>query len=77
MDESLFVKHILQIKKQKNSKEELITHIKEITGIELEEGMIIISKKQITFIVSSVLKQKLHQKNITNILQEKGYTYKK
>lgn len=73
MDSSLFVKHLLQIKKQKNSKEEVLNYIKEITGIELEEEMIIISKKQITFTVSSVLKQKLHQKNINKVLEEKGY----
>lgn len=73
MDESLFLKHFLQIKKQKNSKEEVINYIKEITNIELKEEMIIISKKQITFTVSSVLKQKLHQKNINRVLEEKGY----
>ncbi len=74
MDESLFVKHLIQIKKQKNSKEELLTYIKETTGIELEEGMITVSKKQVMFTISSVLKQKLHQKNINKVLEEKGYS---
>ncbi len=76
MDESLFVKHLIQIKKQKNSKEEVINYIKEKTGIELSGEMINISKKQISFTISSVLKQKLHQNNIIKILEEKGYVVK-
>lgn len=74
MEESFFVKYAIQIKKQKNSKEEVICYIKEKTGIELEEGMITVSKKQILFQISSVMQQKLFQKNITKILEENGYT---
>ncbi len=74
MDESLFVKHLIQIKKQKNSKEEIINYIKENTGIELSGEMITILKKQISFNVSSVVKQKLHQNNINKVLEEKGYS---
>ena len=73
MDESLFVKHFLQIKRQKDSKEELRNYIKEKTGIELEEGMVEVSKKKVTLHLSSVVKQKLHQKNIVEVLKEKGY----
>lgn len=76
MDESLFIKHLVQIKKQKNSKEEVINYIKEKTGIELEELNITVSKKQITFNISSTIKQKLHQKNINKVLEEKGYLVK-
>lgn len=76
MDESLFVKHLIQIKKQKTAKEEILTYIKEQTGIELQETMIALVKKNITFHVSSVTKQKLHQKNIAKILMEKGYLTK-
>lgn len=76
MDESLFIKHLTQIKKQKNSKDEVLQHVKEKTGIELEEGMIVISKKQVSFVISSTIKQKLFQKNIIKILEEKGYTTK-
>ena len=76
MDESFFVKYAIQIKKQKNSKEEVISYIQEKTGILLEEEMVTISKKNITFQFSSVIKQKLFQKNIIQILQEKGYTSK-
>jgi hypothetical protein len=38
--------------------------------------MITISKKIVTFTVSSVIKQKLHQKNINKILEDKGYVIK-
>lgn len=76
MDESFFVKYAIQIKKQKNSKEEVLLFIKERTGIELQEEMITISKKQITFTVSSIVKQRLYQKNINSLLEEKGYTVK-
>lgn len=76
MDESLFIKHALQIRKQKNSKDEIITYIKEKTGIELHEEMFSILKKQVTFSTSSVTKQRLFQKNIIKILEEKGYTSK-
>jgi flagellar hook-basal body complex protein FliE len=74
MDESFFVKYAIQIKKQKNSKEEVIIFIKEKTGIELQQEMITVSKKQISFQISSVVKQKLFQKDIVKILEEKGYS---
>lgn len=73
MEESFFLKYLNTIKKQKNSKEEIIVYIKEQTGIEIEEISITLSKKQIVFQVSSVVKQKLHQKNITKALESKGY----
>jgi hypothetical protein len=72
MDESLFIKHFLQIKKQKKSKEEVLNYIKEKTGIILQEEMITVSKKQIIFQISSVIKQKLFQKDIVKVLEEKG-----
>ena len=77
MDESFFTKHLIEIKRRKNNKEEILLHIKEKTGIELDEDMFSLSKKDITLHVSSVMKQKLHQKNITSVLQEKGFTLKK
>lgn len=74
MDESFFLKYSLQIKKQKDTKEEVLFLIKEKTGILLEEHMITLFKKNITFTVSSVVKQKLFQKNIVEFLQNNGYT---
>lgn len=76
MDESLFIKHLVNIKKQKNNKEEVILYIKEKTGIELSESMITLSKKEVTLHLSSVVKQKLFQKNIEELLKEKGYRLK-
>jgi hypothetical protein len=77
MDESLFKKHLINIKRQQDKKEEVIFYIKEKTGIEIEGKDLIISKKEITFNLSSVIRQKLFQKNLENLLKEKGYTLKK
>lgn len=76
MDESLFRKHLVKIKQHKNNKEEVLMMIKESVGIELDESMITISKKEITFSVSSTIKQLLYQKNVIPILKEKGYSIK-
>ncbi|MBP6948470.1 MAG: hypothetical protein KBC41_01275 [Candidatus Pacebacteria bacterium] len=76
MDESFFLKYSLQIKKQKDSKEEVLLLIKEKTGILLDDSMITLLKKNITFSVSSVIKQKLFQKDVSGILKENGYTIK-
>ena len=77
MDESLFKKHLINIKKQKNNKEEIVLFIKDHIGIEIDESMFTISKKEITFNLSSVIKHKLFQKNIEELLKQKGYTLKK
>ncbi len=77
MDESFFIKHLIEIKKRKNNKEEILLHIKEKTGLELHEAMFSLSKKEITLNVSSVMKQKLYQKNIVAVVGEKGFTLKK
>ena len=76
MDQSLFTKHLVNINKQKNNKAEILLYIKEKTNIVLEEKDIVLSKKQVKLNISSVIKQKLFQKNITGLLKEKGYTLK-
>jgi len=38
--------------------------------------MFSVSKKEVTFSTSSVIKQKLFQKNIVKVLEEKGYITK-
>lgn len=73
MDESLFVKHFLQIKKQKDSKEEIISFLEEKIGISCSQSEFTISKKEITFQISSVKKAKLLQKKVKELLEEKGY----
>jgi hypothetical protein len=77
MEEALFKKHLINIKNQKNNKEEISSYIKEKTGIELNEEDIILSKKQIKLNISSVIRQKLFQKKITDLLKQKGYSLKK
>ncbi len=76
MDENLFRKHLTNINKRKNNKEEIILHIKENTGVELDESTITLSKKIITLHISSATRQRLFQKNITEILKQKGYILK-
>lgn len=73
MDQSLFKKHILQIKKIKNSKQEVLLFIQEVTGVILEQEEIIISKKKITIQTSSVKRSYLFKKGIKELLKEKGY----
>lgn len=74
MDESLFLKHVLQIKKQEKSKKEVLNCIEEITGILLNQEEIIVSKKNITIQTSSVKRSFLVQKKIQEKMKEKGYT---
>jgi hypothetical protein len=76
MDQSLFKKHILQIQKIKDSKEEVCLLIQEVTGVLLEQEEITISKTNITIQTSSVKKSILSQKRIKELLKEKGYELK-
>lgn len=77
MDEALFKKHLTNIKKQKNNKEEIVLFIKEKIGIDIDESTFTISKKEITFNLSSVIKHKLFQNNLEELLKQKGYSLKK
>ena len=74
MEDGLFNKYKKQIQKQKNEKKEVCDLIEEKTGIKIEESKITISKKSIQINISSVIKQKLFQKDITKVLKEKGYS---
>ena len=76
MDKNLFSKYTQQIKKQSNKKQEILSYIKEKTGIEIFETEIEIKKTIISFYISSSKKNTLHQKKIQEILKEKGYTLK-
>lgn len=62
MDQNLFKKHIIQINKQKSSKQDVITHIYEISGVFLEEKDFTVTKNKIKFNVSSVVQTKILQK---------------
>jgi hypothetical protein len=76
MDQGLFTKHILRIQQQQDSKQEVLDYIKITTGVTLTNTEITITKKTIHFSVSSVKRGLLIQKNIKNILLEKGYFLK-
>lgn len=76
MDISLFNKHLKQVKKQKDDKEEIISIVKEGSGIILSQESITVSKKEIKLNTTSTIKQKLFQKNIKDILKLKGFSLK-
>lgn len=73
MEEGLFRKYATQIHKRKTTKKELLFFIKANTGISLKEEEVELLKNQIKISTSSAVKQKLFQKNITTLLQEKGF----
>ena len=77
MDEGLFSRYKKQIEEQKENKQDLIMYIKKYTGILLEDNEIQITKKEISLFVSSIVKQRLFQKNIEKILKERGFVVKK
>lgn len=74
MDQNLFKKHLIQIDKQKEHKHDVISLIETITGIQLEEQQVHITKKHITLSLSSVMQSKILTTKLKNGLQEKGYT---
>ena len=73
MDQGLFKKHILSLQKSKDEKIIVILYIKEISGIELQENEVIISKKKITIQTTSVKRSYLLRAKIKEELQLKGY----
>ncbi len=74
MDQSLFRKYSIQIQKAKESKDIIIGLLQKITGITLQQEEISISKKTIHIQTSSVKRSCLQQKNVKELLKEKGYT---
>lgn len=76
MDEGLFKKHILRIQVHKEGKDEVLKLLEEKTGIVFLDEECVVSKKTVTFIVTSVQKNFLHSKKVDLFLKEKGYTVK-
>lgn len=74
MDEGLFRRHILQIQKVQDTKEEVCAYIQEKTGVEITKEEVSITQKKVTIQTSSVKRSILLQKKLKEILQEKGYT---
>lgn len=73
MDQGLFTKHLQTISKRRTEKQELIAHLKEATGILLEEGECAITKKVVQISTSSVKKAALVQKGVQGVLKGFGY----
>lgn len=76
MDEGLFKKYTKTLQERDKAKESLIAIIKEKTGIVLNEEEINISKKEVTLFISSVKKTQLLRKNIKELLEAQGFSFK-
>lgn len=74
MDQGLFRKHILQIQKVHDIKDDVCAYIQEKTGVTINKEEIMVTQKIVTIQTSSVKRSVLLQKNIKALLQEKGYT---
>lgn len=73
MDQGLFKKHIINLQKIKDEKQEVLNLIKELSGVYLQDNEILVSKKNITIQTSSVKRSFLLQKKVKEFLKEKGY----
>lgn len=76
MDQGLFGKYLVTIRKRENEQNEIISFIKENSGVELLPNEIVLKKKNLSFQTSSVKKMVLQSKKIDILLQEKGYYVK-
>lgn len=74
MDTSLFSKYNKALEKRKSDKDSICTLVFEITNVELLDEEIGIEKKVLRFMVSSVKKMKLRNKELERVLQEQGFT---
>ncbi len=74
MDNSLFSKYQKVIKADEDKKEVIIELIENASGLRLTKEEIVIKKKEVSLVVSSAKKSRLHQANIKAPLFEKGYT---
>lgn len=76
MEEGLFLKYKKNIQNKIDERGEICKEIKEKTGINIDEKNISINKKEIVINTSSVIRNKLIQKNIKNTIFKNGYTIK-
>ena len=73
MDNSLFSKYQKVIKLDGDKKQIIIDLIEKTSGLKLNKEEINIKKKEITLLISSAKKSKLHLSEIKKILGEAGY----
>lgn len=76
MDIGLFAKYAVQINIQKSKVSDLLTCIKEVTGIEILEEEVSLQKNIVVFSVSSVVRSRLVKKEVKEALSGKGYLVK-
>ncbi len=74
MDEGLFRKHLQVLHTRLHNKEQLLSLIKESTGVTLLEEEVGLEKKQITLFTSSTKKNTLLRKGLKDILASEGYS---
>jgi len=74
MDQGLFGKYRREINTRKNTINEIIDCIKELTGVVLDPSEIVLKKKTISFQTSSVKKSILQTTKCKEILHQKGFT---
>jgi hypothetical protein len=73
MDQNLFHKYTVTIKKAHTKKDEIVTFLEKETGALFLPEEIIIQNNKISFQTSSVKKALLNRKNIQTFLKEKKY----
>ena len=73
MDQGLFHKYAVTIKKEHDKKEELLMFIEKEIGVRLLPEEVIIQKNKISFQVSSVVRILIQKKSIGEFLKQKGY----
>lgn len=73
MDTKLFEKYIHIVTKKNKDKENILSIALEKCEITLEENRLEIKGKEITFLVSSTMKNKYKMKGLFSLLEENGY----
>lgn len=76
MEEGLFLKYKKTIQNKIDEREGVCKEILEKTGIDIDVKNISISKKEIIINTTSVIRNKLIQKNIKSTIFKNGYTVK-
>ena len=74
MDTKLFEKYIHIVTKKNKDKEKVLSLALEKCNISLHEEILEIKGKNITFLVSSTIKNIYKMKGLFSLLEENGYT---
>lgn len=74
MDQGLFGKYHTLLNEKKKDKQKVLEHIYQKTGVKLSEQELEIKGTRVSFHVSSVVRMKLEQNRIHDILATLHYT---